>query len=281
MTLITPPDSLPSQAVEELPVSSIAPFKRLRKPRHLVQFALDGAAPLTSSDLLAVTTAFRSRLTRHALMVLTGQDMRWIDASPEMRFQVRLLAGRETGSAPLRGHEHLRVLLWFEGQVPTKLFVHRDTPLHRWEVSAVMRAAEEPLQWLERAGGGLPVPLVPLPEDAPPPPGFDGAASKVWSSVTELASPFPVPESGDPSRAVKIEDALARELVVEGHPTPRLVEVKGEPGGPEWVRVNSRHREQGSTRRHFRLRLTFGEPITGPLLLGQSSDSGLGLFRPE
>lgn len=281
MTLITPHDSIPATSADELPVSSIAPFKRKARPRHLVQFAIEGAAPLPTSEIVAVTTAFRSRVTRHALMSLTGQDVRWSDATPEMRYQVRLLAGREPGSAPLRGHEHLRVLLWFEGAIPTRLFVHRDTPLLRWEVAAILKAAEEPLHRIEKAETGIPVPLLPLGEDTAPPPGFDGTASKIWSSVTELLSPLPVGDSADPTRALKIEDVLSRELVVEGHPSPRLVEERGDPGGPDWVRATHRRREGAYPRRHFRLRLTFGEPIPGPLLLGQSTDAGLGLFRPE
>ena len=265
-------------------LNAIAPVKRsARAPVQLVQLAMSGPHTLSSIGLVAVTGAFRARLVRRALAPWNGGEaLSWWDATPEQRARVRRLAGRDESGVLLGEHECLRVLVWYEGASPTRLVVHADTPLHPWEIRAVLETAEAPFVW--------PHPLVTgdlslsRMDAAPPPPGFDETKHRVWTSVTEL-----VPSSVHPggpervSRGVRLDDQLARELAVLGRPSPRWIEERNEDGA--WVRFRGpRPPPAGrvsASQLGLRLRLTFGEAISGPLLLGHSTSFGLGLFRPD
>lgn len=261
---------------------AIGPVKRrARPPVPLVQLAMSGPRALSSVALMAVTGAFRARLVRRALAAWNGdQPLSWWDATPEQRARVRRISGRDASGALLAEHECLRILVWYEGASPTRLLVHADTPLPPWEARAVLETAEAPFVWPQPLVTGD-LSLTRL--EAAPPPGFDGTAHRVWSSVTELvpASPATGPERA--SRGVRLDDQLARELAVLGRPSPRWIEERDDAG--DWVRFRGpRPPPAGrvsAAQLGLRLRLTFGEPIPGPLLLGHFTSFGLGLFRPD
>jgi CRISPR-associated protein Csb2 len=54
---------------------------------------------------------------------------------------------------------------------------------------------------------------------------------------------------------------------------------------PQWVKVHRPKRLKGEPTNDlklgYRIRLTFGDPVCGPVALGHSSHFGLGLFVPE
>ena len=109
-------------------------------------------------------------------------------------------------------------------------------------------------------------------------------ASSVWRSIT------PFTPSRYPNRNATWTDFAAAEIGREagyrGLPMPRTVTtIEGDP--TLWRRdrpsVRRRHdkRPQAAGRRPVFLELEFGHPVKGPVVLGQLSHFGLGLFVPQ
>lgn len=110
--------------------------------------------------------------------------------------------------------------------------------------------------------------------------------SKVWRSLT----PFVPPKTMDRRASRQVQAQVNRELVNRGLPVAQDVEIL--PGLTMELRHFVRQRrgrggasldEAPSPRNDvgFGLRLTFLEPVQGPLLLGYASHYGLGLFVAE
>lgn len=103
--------------------------------------------------------------------------------------------------------------------------------------------------------------------------------SSVWETLTPYA----------PSRFIRtdsrmmrsLHEQLARELTEFGKPAPVQTEiVKGSPHSLDFRRHRVKERLRDS-RRAFHIRLTFAEPVSGPLCLGALSHFGLGHFLPS
>lgn len=106
--------------------------------------------------------------------------------------------------------------------------------------------------------------------------------STVWESVTPYLHPWYA------KRGMSMEDQLRRECRERGLPEPTFLESFDE------VNVSKNRKRRPIHFRRFRsrrglaqpdrlgsfLRLTFPEPITGPLALGFACHFGLGLFKP-
>ena len=112
--------------------------------------------------------------------------------------------------------------------------------------------------------------------------------SRVWVSVTPYAPARRWCKNwNDPDiRQKHIADDLERELVFREKPIPERIEQLGieQFDGPDWRRFRRgrpRRGEQGQNRPAIPLRLTFEEPVEGPLVLGGLSHFGLGLFWPD
>ncbi|WP_435103730.1 type I-G CRISPR-associated protein Csb2 [Arhodomonas sp. AD133] len=107
--------------------------------------------------------------------------------------------------------------------------------------------------------------------------------SRVWTSVTPYLHPWFA------KKHFGIAEQIARECRQRNLPEPARIEpverltVGGTPRRPvhfRRFRSTPKRLRQPDTRGQF-VRLTFPEPITGPIALGFACHFGLGLFRPE
>ncbi len=112
--------------------------------------------------------------------------------------------------------------------------------------------------------------------------------SRVWVSITPYAPGRRWCKNwNDPNvRLEHVTNDLKRELGFRTRPVPEQIEEldAGQFEGPDWRRFRRgrlRRGEQGQNRPAIPLRLTFEEPVEGPLVLGGLSHFGLGLFKPE
>lgn len=106
--------------------------------------------------------------------------------------------------------------------------------------------------------------------------------STIWASVTPYLHPWHV------KKRFSIEDQIRRECRERGIPEPLAVEILDEVDIGKGHKRRSIHFHRFRSRRGLTQpdrvgsfqRLTFPEPIAGPLALGFGCHYGLGLFRP-
>lgn len=100
--------------------------------------------------------------------------------------------------------------------------------------------------------------------------------SRVWESAT----PFVLPKTIDRRSKRRIPGQINAELASRQLPVAESVEI--DPDLTRKLRHYVRRRTRGSVPPRmdagYGLRLTFAEPVSGPLLLGYASHFGLGLF---
>jgi len=203
------------------------------------------------------------------------------------------LTGKDASGAPLCGHRHASILpldLDGDGHLD-HILIHAPMglgPLAQQAIRSCRRTHT-------KGAADLQVAIAALGElddlrQLPPPlaTGIErllGAAlqgSAIWHSV----SPFVPPRYVKPRGRNSLEGQLMAELESRGRPAPQAIE-----------RIPFTHDHARSLRHHVRtrggkapqppmnagfvFRLTFAEPITGPLTLGYASHFGLGLFTAE
>jgi CRISPR-associated protein Csb2 len=105
--------------------------------------------------------------------------------------------------------------------------------------------------------------------------GFDNAGSHQWVSLTPFIPPRHLKKSGRHDLAGQV----TAELASRGFPTAD-VEMMPERSRAlrHFLRKRGRHAAPPPQDVGFALRLTFAEPISGPLALGYASHFGMGLF---
>lgn len=287
-------DSLLAQRTDKSPLvdSSVPPgtewvqYKRpsLSRPQlrmnakpelcvHAVQFAIGADLYPPERLWIKVTERFR------------GSVLGDFKGSPEQR---ALLAGKDADGRPLAEHQHAYFLVWPDdaGQ-PSRLIVWRkDLPFSDSELSAMMQAAQKPIFWSHNKGRR--VQLVPMPLNSALPSSFN-RRSTIWETVTRFVQP--------PGRHKLRKNGKVRvDETVEGFCQRLLPKVWGIEAysveridtEPLWIKLHeskeARARRRGSGNRTARvgpgcrLRIQFAEPFTGPLMLGDSSHFGVGLF---
>jgi CRISPR-associated protein Csb2 len=240
---------------------------------------------------IKVAERFRGQVLTQMSRQLTGEPRAHYGVlTPEQREAVALFSGKDSAGHPLCGHQHAFFLIWPDANgLPTRLIVWRRQPFTSAEVQALMAAAQRLIAWEDSAPDWA-LRLVPLPFETPPPSGLL-AEARVWQSAT----PF-VPHAGRhhfrrngrarPNESP--EHLLVRLLQLEGRPLPERVTSLEECEEARWIylhetRQRRRLREESHTpwvRPGYRLRVTFQEPVRGPLILGDSAHFGLGLFMP-
>jgi CRISPR-associated protein Csb2 len=249
------------------------------------QFAMGGRVYPPPERWIKVTERFRGSVLEEYKRVCGGLGPRY-----------SLLAGKDplTGQ-PNDDHRHAYFVLWpDENGDPTRLIVwRRAEEFSVEEMSSLSLASERDLDWEDTPfqSGGRPQPwsvrLVQMPGATSLPPGFAGT-SRIWESVT----PFVPPASrhrfrkNGKVRASELPDTLCARLVAEFAGCVPAVEVISD--GPLWTKLHeplaqrASRRAAGETmalmRPGYLLRLRFDEPVTGPLLVGDSAHFGLGLF---
>ncbi|MCW5889579.1 MAG: type I-U CRISPR-associated protein Cas5/Cas6 [bacterium] len=253
---------------------------------HLVQLAIGWNVAPQARAVARLTSRLRGAVLRELLRLKTGDPKAtWSRTSRDVRETIAHMVGKHADGTPLSGHRHTEFFAWCEDHAPTRLLVWRGSAaLDADEQEAIFRAASRDVSW---AAPGMDadewkVRLIPLDRSVPPPPGFDERASLVWESVTPYVPPRHHLRGGKERERETLAAQIRRELQQRGIPE----DIAYEPIGPPcWVSVHLPRRD--ASQRAFigdrlgqRVRLTFPEPISGPLRLGHSSSFGLGLFRP-
>lgn len=253
---------------------------------HLVQLAIGWNVAPEPRAIARLTSRFRGGVLRELLRLKTGDPTpTWNRASQDVRESIACMVGKDAEGTPLSGHRHTEFFAWCEGDAPTRLLIWRGSQaFDADEQEAILRAASREVSW---AAPGLDadewkVRLIPLDRSVPPPPGFDEGTSLVWESVTPYVPPRHHLRGGKERERESMEAQIRRELQQRGFPEAVAVEPLGP---PSWMSVHVPRREADKRgfigdRRGQRIRLTFSEPVLGPLRLGHSSSFGLGLLRP-
>ncbi len=270
------------------PAREIARRTPMRPATNLLQFALGWAVAPRQRATVHLTSRFRSAALSILIRTKTGgATARWTEAPASVRAELTGMAGKDAQGQPLRGpRAHAEFSLWWDGSIPTRLLAWRGArPFDEEEQEAMLSAAAQELSWAAAGpdAEAWKIKLVPLDAAVPAPPGFDGGAATVWRSLTPYVPPRHHLRGGKPRESEALESQIRRELDARGY-GPRLLSVE-EIGPPAWVAVHfPRRRADGRSfigdRRGYRLRITLGAPISGPLRLGHSSSFGLGMFVP-
>jgi CRISPR-associated protein Csb2 len=192
------------------------------------------------------------------------------------------LIGCDERHLPLKGHRHAHLL-------PMSLLKNDNHLDHIlvWAPAGVGDTAQTVLRSIRKtymkggigelsvrfSGSGTVDEMLQLPALAP----FLGT-SRCWQSVTPLVLPRYCKKNGKNTP----EGQILSELTERGFPKPTLVEwLKPESVDMRhFVRVR-RNRQPPPENHGYAIRLTFTEPVSGPLCLGYASHYGLGLFAAK
>jgi CRISPR-associated protein Csb2 len=117
---------------------------------------------------------------------------------------------------------------------------------------------------------------------------FDAVAPELrgparrWETLTPY---LPVRHRKRESIEEFLDEDVTAELRYRGYPPARVERVSPDEGlSDNWAREFRKHRlkeHRDHERRGLGLVLEFAEPVTGPLLLGQLSHFGFGIFTPQ
>jgi len=255
---------------------------------HAMQFAVGGRVYPPPDRWICVAERFRGRVIRSMAAQMSGAPRaHYGSLSAAQKDELVLLTGKDATGAAVKGHSHAYFLLRPDGEGnPTRLIVWRHgKPFAAAEVDAMREASEAPVAW-ESGAPDWKLRLVPLPERTPLPRDF-GGPSHVWSSVTPFVPPAGrrrFRENGRLRTGETVERVATKLLEAGGWPAAERVVV--DPDKTVWVRLHETRerrfaREQTRTplvRPGFHLLVEFGAPVTGPIIIGDSSHFGLGQF---
>jgi CRISPR-associated protein Csb2 len=256
---------------------------------HLMQFALGWNVSPDPRAIVRLTSRFRGAVLRELLRLKTGDaSATWRRVSRDVRESIADMIGKDVNNEPLKGHRHTEFLAWCEKRRPTRLLVWRDSrAFDEKEQEAILLAAARDVSWATAGPGSdeWKVKLVPLDRDVPAPPGFDAQGARCWESVTPYVPSRHHLRGGKERERESLIAQVQRELAFRGFDDVELVEIE-EIGRGAWVAVyvppgRASQRAFLGDRRGYLMRITFQNPVQGPLRLGHSSSFGLGLFRPN
>lgn len=256
---------------------------------RLMQFALGWNVAPDPRAIVRLTSRFRGAVIGELLRLRTGDaSATWTRVGRDVRESIADMVGKDANNEPLTGHRHAEFFAWCEDHQPTRLVVWRGArAFDSIEQEAILRAASRDVSWAAAGSDAdeWKVRLVPLGREVPAPPGFNGQGARCWESVTPYVPPRHHLRGGKPRDRESIVAQVRRELTSRGVEGADEVQSEGI-SGPSWVAVHvprcrATQRLSLGDRRGYRLRLTFPQPVRGPIRLGHSSAFGLGLFRPS
>ncbi len=271
-----------------LRITAAKPSRRLY-PANVtcMQFAIGGHVLPKLEYWGVVTGHFRGKVIRERVRQLTGASRYSFTKLPEnVREELRLITGKDTEGKPLPDHSHAYFgILPDEDSNASRLFVWRAMPFTQEEIEALLTSAETPIFW-DYATKKWTVRLVALPFSTPYPQELVGTA-RCWRSTT----PF-VPvrnrrrfrKNGKERTGETVEKIIGKLCEKVLGIAPSEVQLSS---GSLWVRVHMSLQERRNRKGQdlslpgYYLSLTFPEPIKGPLMLGDSSHFGMGVFSPD
>ena len=252
------------------------------QPTSLIQFALGSKIAPRYKDTVLITERFRNRVLGCFTKLLTKNPRsKWSDTPDDLREQALLLSGRNPDGSPSKDHRHASFFLCGTSDAPSRLCVWRNEAFKDLEQRAILDAANTPLP-LSYKHDPWTLNLVPLDKLVPPPPGLDGKLSREWKSLTPYVPPRHVyGRTGKEKAGCSVREQLADELANRGFHVNGLIATAKECG---WVKIHRTKSERdvrtNNDKLGYTVKLTFIEPVKGPISLGASSHFGLGLFVP-
>jgi CRISPR-associated protein Csb2 len=271
-----------------LPAQELRIAFPLRRDCRLMQLAIGWNVPPEPRSVVRLTAHFRSAVLRELLSIKTqGRQNNWSTVPKAVRTAVADMFGKDADGEPLSDHSHAEFLAWWQDRLPTRLLIWRSgRPFDADEQAAIFKAASRPLSWsaVSRDADDWKIRLIPLDEAVAAPPGFDGQSARTWESVTPYVPPRHHLRGGKPRASESIAAQVRRECALRRMPAGEQVAVE-EIADATWVAVHVPRRTAAERafigdRRGYWLRLTFTEPVAGPIRFGHSSSLGLGFFRP-
>jgi len=282
---------------------------RSKYPRnlHLLQFAIGGRVFPSQERWVVVSERFRGMVLRERFIQITGETkVSYSSLTSEQRKAVSLISGKDANGQPLTNHQHAYFSIMPDADnQPVRLVVWRETPFTADEIEAFLRATEREVLW-DHSTPKWPLKLLPLPFYTVCPQAFSSNPHTVWISLTSLVPPVlrkRFRKNGKERPGETPEKIAVKLLERKGKPKPKRVEILSadnqwiERTDPEkmyqlkseWVSVHrsfkfrqdNRNARERNVALGYYLRLTFEEPAMGPIILGESSHFGLGLFVPE
>jgi len=258
---------------------------------NCIQFAVGGRVYPPLARWVKVTERFRGRVLKQLSVQITGHHRTHYNVlTSEQKEELALLAGKDAQGHPIQGHQHAFFALWpSDTGIPDRLVVWRRQPFTSQEIQALLAASEHPISWANGAPDWS-VRLVPLPFETSLPRGLTSEA-RIWQSAVPFVPPsgrHRFRKNGRPRPGETPAQLLGRLLQADGKPLPSKVMVFDNQEGVAWVSLHET-REQRRQRAELRtprvrpgywLQIEFKEPISGPLILGDSCHFGLGLFVP-
>lgn len=259
---------------------------------NVLQFAVGGTVYPPLEKWVMVTGRFRGGVIRCLSQQLTGNKRaNYHNLTLAQRDAIQLIMGKDGHGNLLRGHQQAYFFLWpDEKDLPTRLIVWRKKPFTEVEIEAMLKAAKKPIGWGHDLDDWA-VRLVPLPFNADVPESLFGPARR-WTSAT----PFVLPagrhrfrRNGRERVRESPENLLIKLLQNSGKSCPKVTRLESKVEELTWVKPHETRaqrflQEQARTnfvRPGIWLRLEFSEPVSGPLLLGDSCHFGLGAFKVE
>lgn len=274
---------------------------------NLLQFAIGGRVFPPQEKWIVVSERFRGMVLKERLKQITGLDqISYSSLSSEQKNSIRLLSGKDAEGHPLVDHRHAYFTIIPDAdRQPVRLVVWRETAFTSDEIDAFLKASRRDIFW-DYSTLKWPLKLIPLPFNMVPPESFSNRPHKIWVSLTSLVTPVArkrFRKSGRERTGETPEMIAAKLLEKKGLPNPMSIEILSLDNRwidrrnsdemyqikTEWVSVHksfeARRRNRENRERNgalgYHLRLNFEEPIVGPIIIGESSHFGLGLFVPE
>jgi len=274
---------------------------------NLLQFVIGGRVFPQKEKWVVVSERFRGMVLRERFRQITGENKTsFASLSSEQKMAVSQLSGKDSDGLPLVDHKHAYFsIIPDANSQPTRLVVWRETPFTPDEIDAFFKATERDIIW-DYNTPKWPLRLLPLPFETIPPESFSNIKHNVWVSLTSFVPPVSrkrFRKSGRERPGENPEMITTKLLERNRLPIPKNIEILSADDQwidridpektcqlrSEWVSVHrslkARRKNKNNHERNvalgYYLRINFEEPVAGPIILGESSHFGLGLFVPE
>jgi CRISPR-associated protein Csb2 len=257
-------------------------------PVPIMQFAIGGRVFPPLKSWIRLTEKFRGTTLRCLAQRLTeGKTKKFQELPDEIRAEYQLLTGKDKKGKRLTGHQHAALfLIPDQRDRPSRLIYYRDIPFTSVEQAAMLVAAEGPLSW-NFGNDKWSLRLVPLLDGTPLPQSKNiFGESALWESLIPYVPPLHVfRPNGKPKPGAGIDSQIRSHLVKLNLPDALIEILPQHQNDVLWMKVHRPRPFSGGRtnddKRGYRIRITFREPIKGPLYLGHSSHFGIGLFSPR